>query len=417
MSIDQFGDLTRVMRSRVRQWRYRFMSGGLHSLGRPPSLVIVSHRLDLTGAPRIAVDMALEFAANGDPVKFWTYQPALESELQKLRHAGVDAEVIPSRGVLPALARGDTIVLNTAAHRGIPRSILLSAAGKGRIRLVWYIHEDQPANWISPEESALVQTLLDTNRMSIHIPGTQAHRNWVEHLHTTANVHVTQYRHDIPKLLHRPARPHSDFGEKLTFIMLGEVSANKAQLPIFYSFSLFHELYFRRNPGKYRDFELVLIGLDQHELSQQIRAHASALSGHLRLHQVLPWDTVMDLVSTSNVTICYSQAECLPLSVYEGMLMGNVVLRNSCSGMAEQLRDGTNGFYLDSHDLLQVVDTIERVLNREQTDDSTLAEMSRRSYEMALPITENSYSAIWAPDHKPRNGALRAGGWKWEVWQ
>ena len=49
----------------------------------------------------------------------------------------------------------------------------------------------------------------------------------------------------------------------------------------------------------------------------------------------------------------------------------------------EQLEEGGNGFRLESHDFWQMVGTLERVLNRRKTSNHALAEMSKRSVEIA----------------------------------
>jgi glycosyltransferase involved in cell wall biosynthesis len=83
--------------------------------------------------------------------------------------------------------------------------------------------------------------------------------------------------------------------------------------------------------------------------------------------------------------------ECLPLFVFEGMVMGHPILRNDSSGIDEQLEEGKNGYELSSTDFWQMVATIERVLNRETTNDTALALMSKRSYAIAKSQEDHSY--------------------------
>lgn len=55
---------------------------------RKPAVVVLSHMLDNTGAPHVAVDMAVEFRAAGHHVEFYTYPPTSVSSESLRRAAG-----------------------------------------------------------------------------------------------------------------------------------------------------------------------------------------------------------------------------------------------------------------------------------------------------------------------------------------
>ena len=80
--------------------------------------------------------------------------------------------------------------------------------------------------------------------------------------------------------------------------------------------------------------------------------------------------------------------------------MGQVVLRNDCSGIDEQLEEGRNGWLLDSADIGQFADTLETVLNRETTSNAQLAAMGRRSQEMVERFEHLSYYDRLVRDHR-----------------
>jgi glycosyltransferase involved in cell wall biosynthesis len=86
--------------------------------------------------------------------------------------------------------------------------------------------------------------------------------------------------------------------------------------------------------------------------------------------------------------------EALPLFVFEGMTAGHPVLRNDSSGVDEQLVDGKNGYLLDSADFQQVIETIEKVINRSQTSDQELASMSKTSHDIAIAQEHNTYKPM-----------------------
>jgi glycosyltransferase involved in cell wall biosynthesis len=159
--------------------------------------------------------------------------------------------------------------------------------------------------------------------------------------------------------------------------------------------------YYDKNPDHYRNFSLEFIGLGSDFLSRQIENHApKGLGAHFTSRKHILHEEYLEIVLKSNVTICYSLREALPLFVFEGMYAGHVVMRNDSSGMAEQLDPEKNGYYLDSKNYYQVVRSIEEILNKQKTSNQKLAEMSARSYAIASKQADNSYAKICSAIHK-----------------
>jgi UDP-N-acetylglucosamine:LPS N-acetylglucosamine transferase len=69
-------------------------------------------------------------------------------------------------------------------------------------------------------------------------------------------------------------------------------------------------------------------------------------------------------------------------------------MRNDSSGEVEQLNKGKNGYYLDSHNYHQVVESLEEILNKQKTSNEKLANMSKHSYSMASKQADNEYDKI-----------------------
>jgi len=360
-----------------------------------PAYVFVSHQLDMSGAPFIAIDMALDFKAAGKNVEFYTYLPTHNQNFAKLNKAGIKPHVLMNKDMVPNFIQGDTIILNTVAHSEVSKEAVFSAAEIGKIKqIIWYLHEDDPELLFRPDEQKRIKKLLANGAIKLLVPARKIWNNYVKYFETEENIVLLPYKHIVPPKYKRVLRA-KDFDDKLTFILPGTVGdGRKGQLPIFYAFAQFYEQYFKPNPENYRDFELVFVGVSTDFLSRQILDHASALDNHFSTHGKITWTQNLDVVASSNITICYSIREALPLFVFEGMAAGHPILRNDSSGMEEQLFPGKNGFLLESKDYEQVISTLETVLNKKKTKSTELAKMSAYSNKVALEQEKNSYTRI-----------------------
>lgn len=354
--------------------------------------IFISHQLDMSGAPFIAIDMALEFKKSGKKVEFYTYLPAHKDNLARLKKAGIKPHILLSKDRTPRLVLGDTIILNTVAHSEEVKENIFSALEEGTLsELIWYLHEDDPELLFRDDEKKRIKKLVETKKIKMLVAALKVRDNYVRFFGTEENILLQPYRHVVPSRYHRVRQPE-DFKDKLTFVLPGTVGdGRKGQLPIFYAFVQFLNTYYKANRLQYRDFELVLVGLSDDFISRQLILHKSALKNHFSYHGKVTWLDDLDIVSKGNMTICYSMREALPLFVFEGMINGHPVLRNDSSGMEEQLVDGKNGYYLATHDFDQVVDTIEKVLNKQKTSNELLSRMSKKSYDMAKRYEQTSY--------------------------
>ena len=356
-----------------------------------PAYTFISHQLDNSGAPHVLIDMAIEFKDSGKPVEFYTYMPIKNDNLKRLRDKNIWPHILMKKEMVPSFVQGDTIILNTVSHSETTKEALFHAAETDTIKLIWYLHEDFPETLFRADEKKRLGKMLANGTLEIYIAAQKMRDNYVRYFEGDKNIGILPYRHVVPKKYHHQ-RGAEEFKDKLTFVLPGTVGdGRKGQLPVFYAFVEFYNNYFKKDPAKYRDFELVLIGLDKDFLSMQLRAHAIALEGRISLYGKVSYEEDLDIVSKGNMTICYSLGECLPLFVFEGMIAGHPILRNDSSGMEEQLVNGENGYFLRSDSIASVVDTLEEVLNKKKTPNEKLAKMSTESYRIAKIQETNSY--------------------------
>ena len=358
-----------------------------------PKIVVISHQLDISGAPFVIIDVVREIKekAPEQNIEFYTYNPAHDDQIKALNAIGIKPHIFMSRDAVPLFNKGDTLIINTIAHSGIVKNALYDNLENGTLKkLVWYIHEDNPEYLFTNEEKVRIKNLINKNKIVLFTAATRTKKHYDDFFETD-KVRIQNYRVITPQKYHK-VREASDFN-KIDFLLTGVAAdGRKGQLTIFYAFTYFLKEYYEKNKNNYRDFSLNYVGLGPDLVSQQLKNHANkALGNRFKSYPVSSKEKTMDITLKSNFTICYSLLECLPLFVFEGMIAGHPIFRNDCSGIEEQLEDGKNGMYLETKDFWQVVSVIEETLNKKKTSNELLSNMSKRSYEISKAQELKSY--------------------------
>lgn len=360
-------------------------------------IIMVAHQLDLSGAPYVFIDLAeaIKQNAGNTLLEFHTFNPIHKDNIVRLNKLNIRPKIHLSKEIGLDIVQGDTIVLNTVAHSGVMKESVYSGLENGTAKhLVWFIHEDEPELLFDKGEARRITNLLQKDKITIFVAAEKIMQNYQDYFENTKNIRLQPYKYVIPERFQK-IRGENDF-KTLKFILTGNVAdGRKGQLPVLYAFRAFLDQYYVKNPKDYRDFELAYVGLSRDFISKQIVEHADKLLGkRFKHHGQLPHDRSSELMMRSNITICYSLRECLPLFVFEGMAAGHPILRNDSSGMVEQLFPGKNGYYLDSKDYNQIVETLEEVMNKTKTSNKKLAQMSVFSNKVALDQANNTYQPM-----------------------
>jgi len=366
-------------------------------LHKRPTIKFFSHMADMSGAPLVLIDLALEFKSRypSTPVEFHTYLPVDQKNHETLTQAGLKLIVHSNRNEQLSFNRGDVLLLNTTAYQANVRESIFQSLKQNKLKkIIWYIHEDWPQTHFTPEEKVQVSELLESKKLTIYLPALRATKNYQEFFNNRQAIITSPFRITVPKS-HIGTKSPTDF-KKITFVMTGHPADLKGNLPILYAFLFFKNQYYDRSPRSYRDFEFKVVGLEVNDFTaERIRSHSKALGKHFQSYPPVSHEKALELIKESNVTISYSIRECLPISVFEGMLAGHVLLRNDTSGAEEQLIIGKNGYGLDSNDLMNVVETIERTLNIKKITNEELASMSKESYKIAIKQKNDTYEPVF----------------------
>ena len=369
------------------------------NIDKKPKIIIVSHQLDNTGAPFVAMDLAFDIQKQvknlGRKLKFIAFTPIKIENVRELKKAGIEVEVYTDGNLWLNYNKGDIVILNSfGLSRAVTHSTIQAAKNNILDAFYWYGHEATPERFVDLDTRDEFVKLLESNKAKLYAVSKGSVEAYKEFFGTDKNTEVMNFRFDFPSDRFAVKDPE-DF-EKLDFIVTGAVSdGRKGQLPILYAFLNFYNNFYKKNPKAYRDFSLKFIGVDEAGyIKKQMEVSAKGLDGKCEIVGQIPRAKVLDFVEEANMTICYSYHESMGIFVYEGMAFGHPIIRNDCYGQEEQLIDGGNGWAVRNDNYQTLCDAIEESLNLEKTSNDKLAKMSKVSEEIAEKATHSEYFAI-----------------------
>ena len=369
------------------------------NIDKKPKIIIVSHQLDNTGAPFVAMDLAFDIQKQvknlGRKLKFIAFTPINIENVRELKKAGIEVEIYTDRNLWLNYNKGDIVILNSfGLSRAVTHSTIQAAKNNILDAFYWYGHEATPERFVDLDTRDEFVKLLESNKAKLYAVSKGSAEAYKEFFGTDKNTEVMNFRFDFPSDRFAVKDPE-DF-EKLDFVVTGAVSdGRKGQLPILYAFLNFYNNFYKKNPKTYRDFSLKFIGVDEAGyIKKQMEISAKGLDGKCEIVGQIPRAKVLDFVEEANMTICYSYHESMGIFVYEGMAFGHPIIRNDCYGQEEQLIDGGNGWAVRNDDYQTLCDAIEESLNLEKTSNDKLAKMSKVSEEIAEKATHSEYFVI-----------------------
>lgn len=358
-----------------------------------------SHPIDFTGAPLALLDAVKDFSEQVSSKDISVVYPGGEKPLLRRLHG---YGVLPEKMILGigsriihaqlGIKKDDFVLLNTVAIYPNYRDYIFGLLDDNRLtKATWFIHEDKPE--LRFDDKGLIERvkrLVREGKLQIVVPSKQTAREYNDFF-ATNTVQSIDLRVEVGTHADHE-RPAKDF-DSLRFVISGTPSdGRKGQILAISAFYKYLNDYQQKNPSHYRPFELHLISIGDDYISQQIKALGGGLlQDKVHYYPKIAKDKAMDITDACNVTVCCSLNETFGLFVAEGMLMGHVLLRNRSSGYEEQLVDGINGLTIDSNDISDFANKIERLLNKKATTNQQLHTMSQQSKKLALPYENANY--------------------------
>lgn len=357
----------------------------------------LSHQFNNSGAPLILKDIIYDFTNHINPEDIRVFSPINEkSFIEEFREKNIHLsgtytnldpeEICKTLDFQP----DDFVLINTGAVPANYRDGVLYALNSNQLkRAYWYSLEDEPKQFFSDQTlKNNVAKLIRQNKLVLLVPsiGTKAKH---EKYFRTDQVQVLYPHFNFDKKFN-VNKKEKDF-EKLVFYSSGSVlEGRKGQPRILAAFHDFYKSYYINAPQDYRDFKIKFIGMDKYYLSQQLKEIGNKVLGDkFEAIDITSKENALKEELKSNVTICGSLNESFAMVVVEGMYMGQPVLRTSCSGYEEQLKEGVNGYNID--DFSEFVKIIERLLNKKKTSNKFLLEMGKESKKMSQRFINKDY--------------------------
>jgi len=358
-----------------------------------------SHPIDYTGAPLVLLDIVKDYADKIDRNDINLVYPGGERPLLNTIFKlgiltdkmvlGIGSRVIHTQ---LGIKKNDFVLMNTVAIYPNYRDYIFGLLETGRLKkATWFIHEDMPE--LRFDDKGLVhrvKKLIAKGLIEVIVPSDQTAQDYNKFFDTDTVKDVT-LRVTVPEK-YKKEKKDKNF-DTLKFVISGTASdGRKGQLLAVSAFSKYLSEYHDKNPAQYRNYSLDLIAVGKEDyVSQQIRSIGGGLlKDKVTFYPKLNKDEALAIASKDNVTICCSINETFALFVAEGMQMGHILLRNKTAGYKEQIKDGKNGYIIDSLDINDFAAKIEKLLNK-KTSAKELTAMSKSSQAIANKFENSNY--------------------------
>ncbi len=378
--------------------KYKVLNQFSHYFTKDRKYIFISHQLNQTGAPMVLIDMIEEFVDHYGTENVVLFALDIDKyNLDKINKIGIKFHLYSNSSNLEELdyllnvREDDFVLMNTTEIGWLMRDKLFSYLDEGILnKLFWYIHEDLPRRHFDHKEiTQRTKVLLSSGKLEIVTLAEKIQSNYQQFFNV--EIGMLQYRFRLNSDF-KIKRGVEDY-DKVKFLVSGSSNdGRKGQPAVLTAFVLFYEKYYKKTPNKYRNFTLTFLGIGDDYLSVLLnKMGSSLLPGQFDAIDKLPRKEALKITSKHNASICYSLMEALPLNIMEAMKMQHFLLRNDSSGMEEQLIPGENGYFLDSNDLNQFVEVIEKVLNKKKTSNEQLLKMGQSSQELVRKYEDISY--------------------------
>lgn len=362
-----------------------------------PKVVMLSHPIDYTGAPLVLIDMAFDFAEHINPkminIVAPDIKPAIKKSFKENRFRlhkmaqGLNNALIQSQ---LNIAENDIVIMNTVAIYPNYRRFILWLLTSGKLKHAhWFIHEDDPKlQFQNAKDLPTIRQLIRTGRLTILVPSKQTAQEYNIFFETNF-VRPVRLKVNIPQKLQAPMRA-TDF-EEISFVTSGSPwDGRKGQFMLLNAL-LYFEHFLRDRRKSYRNYRVTMLALGKDYISRQLVSTGKAFLGDRFVHHsVTTRVKALEITKTCNVTVCSSLNESFALFVAEGMAMGHPIIRNHSSGWHEQIPNEKNGFLFDNEDLVSLAKSLEKILDKELSNEKLL-DMSKASQQIAAHFAANNY--------------------------
>ncbi|MGI8890495.1 MAG: glycosyltransferase family 4 protein [Chthoniobacterales bacterium] len=338
---------------------------------RPIRALFFAHETTWSGAPIQLFHLARWLQSAGLKVNVAVPKPGsaesgpISDEFERSGieiHPVIDLSVPPDFASLSILCqRFDVVVANTLVMWSA-----VQAARVAGIPVVWYIHESLVAKHlielvpeIRPTLDLADAVVMPTQRTA-YLYGT-----WTER-----RIEVIPY--GIPPLTGAD-EPAAGRNKPLTFLLLGTYEPRKGQDVFLGAIALLNE------PTRARA-RFVMAGRVLDRAFYESLALESRSLPNVSLLDSLSHDEAAMAIAQSDVLVCSSRDETMPVAILEAMSLGKVIVTAKVGGITEWLQDGDNALLFPPDDSESLAHSMSLCINEE----SILASLGTRASQTFL---------------------------------
>jgi glycosyltransferase involved in cell wall biosynthesis len=358
------------------------------------NLVIFTPQIGLGGADVVAFDLARRLLGVNTQISIFSSSGELNigmvKKLQSEFHISTATD-------LSSIPNNRYVIVNSIAH---PKSLYLSLeqwmSKDSNNRAFLYVHEDRPSIWLDTDTSGLLNQLVSDFPDRFHIATASSATRYRAAAFLGLNVEQILL---LPYPLEgEPAVSRQGIINKIqssdTIIFQITGNMNDSRKGHRLAIESFAELA-RLRHHRMRDFQLMFIGATKEPYClETIDYGKHKLNKRLVIYPTLPIDEVSQVMMKAHVCVCLSEYESLPRFVSQSMLLGQILVRNHCSGFDEQMRPGVNGLEINILDPVKIAETILPLLDYDEMTNEDLIAMSLESVYVAQELNDKSQEIV-----------------------
>lgn len=346
-----------------------------HAQGNPKDMLLVSHEMSLTGAPRALLTLAVELKAIGyNPVIFALKNGPLTEEAQKAgitvvadRHAWLSGLAFNRRDKrMEAFFNSfGTILVNTLDAIKQCRWLHLSGC-----RLIAWIHEAERTYEILGIDN--LDSFLEPYD-EVYVVGEWAGSHAAKRMQHPERLSTLLYGIDPTEF--RADDPTSDAG-KLHILMAGAIDERKGH-------HMLLEALQRLDNSIKNSITIHIAGpVINNSLARELKKQSDVIA----FHGALPHDRLMQMLADSDALLCPSLDDPMPIVCTEAFQLCKPVIVSDHTGTAAFIRNGENGFLVKGGDAQSLADGIKALIDSRMR----LPEIGKRSHSI--------YSEYFSPE-------------------
>lgn len=346
-----------------------------HAQGNPKDVLLVSHEMSLTGAPRALLTLAVELKTIGyNPVIFALKNGPLTEEAQKAgitvvadRHAWLSGLAFNRRDKrMEAFFNSfGTILVNTLDAIKQCRWLHLSGC-----RLIAWIHEAERTYEILGIDN--LDSFLKPYD-EVYVVGEWAGSHAAKRMQHPERLSTLLYGIDPTEF--RADDPTSDAG-KLHILMAGAIDERKGH-------HMLLEALQRLDNSIKNSITIHIAGpVINNSLARELKKQSDVIA----FHGALPHDRLMQMLADSDALLCPSLDDPMPIVCTEAFQLCKPVIVSDHTGTAAFIRNGENGFLVKGGDAQSLADGIKALIDSRMR----LPEIGKRSHSI--------YSEYFSPE-------------------